>query len=58
MNSLNNMRKFFINGLKNFKMNYSRSQTVANTNNKANVQVTSNPTNMRKNISDYYSNSL
>ena len=58
MNSLNNMRKFFINGLKNFKMNYSRSQTVTNTNNKANIQVTPNPTNMRKNSSDNYLTSL
>lgn len=49
MNSLTNMRKFFINGLKNFKINYSRSQTVTNTNNKTNIQVSHNPTNMRKN---------
>ncbi len=48
MNSLYNMRKFFINGLKNFKMNYSRSQIVNNTNNKANIQEIKNPTNMRK----------
>ena len=48
MNSLNNMRKFFINGLKNLKTNYSRSQTVNTSNNKANIQVANNPSNKRK----------
>jgi|LakMenEpi03Aug12_release.lakeMendotaPanAssembly.Ray.scaffolds.fasta_scaffold4486397_1 hypothetical protein len=49
MNSFNNMRKFFINGLKNLKMNYARAQTSSTINNKANIDVVKNPTNMRKN---------
>jgi hypothetical protein len=50
MNSLYNMRKFFVNGLKSFKINYARSQTTNTTVNKSNIEVAKNPTNMRKNI--------
>lgn len=53
MNSLYNMRKFFINGLKNFKTNYSRSQAPSTTNSKSNIQVVNNPTNKRKTNINY-----